>query len=190
MTGQPGGFARDGAPGPDGRAAGRPPEGLGPYRVLDGSAPGPAAQQDQPPWQDKPPWPGALRRPGGPSGAVPPGHQVWAAAGYAGAAIPVAGFFPPLLVYLLWARRSRFLRAHAAQAANLALTTSLYLVCLVIVAGMLALDSVTLGLAAGAAGLLMLWSALVVQLARGARAAGDGAFRPAAGWLCATFLRP
>ena len=64
--------------------------------------------------------------------------------GYLGAI--VLGPVIPLAIYAVGARRSPFLRLHAATAVNLSVTCLLYGLCCAIVAGLLALDVVALGL--------------------------------------------
>ncbi len=91
--------------------------------------------------------------------------------GYLGAI--VLGPVIPLAVYALRARRSPFLRYHAAAAVNLSLTGALYAVCCLILGGLLTLDSVTVAVGV----------ALPVAVGSGRRCCGTssaGSARPAA----------
>jgi uncharacterized Tic20 family protein len=113
--------------------------------------------------------------------------RAWAAASYLSAA--VLGFLAPLAIYLLRARRSPSLRRHAAQAANVAITFLLYLVCAAVVSAALAISSAAAGLWTGAAAAFLLWIVTAVNLVRAALAARNGTFYRVPDWLCATLLR-
>src|ERR1700729_3027717 len=96
-------------------------------------------------------WTAQLRRqapapePGQPGGAglagePADGDERWAVISYLG--VPFLGFLPPLAVYLIKAGHPGFARDHATQALNLSITVLLYNICALILAGLLALDSV------------------------------------------------
>jgi Domain of unknown function (DUF4870) len=87
--------------------------------------------------------------------------------------VAIGGVLPPLAVYLL-SRRSAFARGHAAEALRVSCAAVLYGLCALIIATMLALDSVAVALIIVAPLAFALWLVLVVFLARAARAAGRG----------------
>lgn len=99
-------------------------------------------------------------------------------------------FLPPLTIYLLVRRNSGFLRTHLAQAANAAITTALYALCAAIIGGLLALDSVYLGLRVALTGAMFAWLVTLGYLTAAAIAAGRGRFYPIPACLCAALLKP
>jgi uncharacterized protein len=108
--------------------------------------------------------------------------QLWAMMAYLG--MIFFAFLPPLAVYVLRRRESRYVRFHAAQALNLWITTFLYALSFMIIGGILALDTVSTALAVGiplivTAGIVMLLFAV-----RAAVAAGRGALYEIPGWIC------
>jgi uncharacterized Tic20 family protein len=104
-------------------------------------------------------------------------------AGRAYLGVPIAGCIPPLWVYLVSGRRSPLARRHAAQALGVSCAAILYGICLLIVAGMLALDSVEVAVIVVAPLALALWLILVVFLVRAARAARRDQPYDIPGWL-------
>jgi uncharacterized Tic20 family protein len=126
-----------------------------------------------------------------PSGLAPAADrhddEAWAILACMSAAI--FGFGPPLVIYLLKMRVSPFVRAQAAQAVNTAATLLLYLVCVIIVGGMLALDSVTFALVIAGPAAALLWLTTLTFLVRATIAASGGSFYRIPRWLSATFLR-
>jgi uncharacterized Tic20 family protein len=88
--------------------------------------------------------------------------------------VPVAGVFPPLGVYLGSWRRSPSARAHAAEALRAAAAATLYGACALILAGMLALDSIKVAVIVAGPLIVALWLVVVVFCVRGARAARRG----------------
>ncbi len=94
---------------------------------------------------------------------------------------------PPLLIYLL-SRRSAFIRAHAAQAANVAITTAIYALCSAIIGGLLAFDSLRLGLATATLGATLSWLIALGNLLRAAAAASHGRMHQIPAALCARLL--
>jgi hypothetical protein len=113
-----------------------------------------------------------------------------AVCGYLAAGL--TGFVPVLAIYLLVRpvrRNSVFLRAHAAQAVNAALTTALYALCSAITGALLALDSVYLGLRVAITGAMFAWLVTLGYLAAAAIAAGRGRFYPIPAWLCAALIK-
>lgn len=120
---------------------------------------------------------------------APDGHDdtTWAILAYMSAAF--FGFGPPLVIYLLRRRNSPFIRAHAIQAVNAAVTLFLYTVCVIVVGGMLALDSVTVAVVTAGVSELLLWLLALLYFFRSTVAASSGDFYRFPQWLCATVLK-
>lgn len=116
-----------------------------------------------------------------------PADRAWAVTGYLAAGL--LGFALPLAIYLCAPRRARFLRAHAAQATNTAITLLLYTTCAAIFGGLLSLDSARIAIKVGAAAAITVWALTLGYLARAITAARAGAFRQIPSWLCAVLLR-
>jgi uncharacterized Tic20 family protein len=110
-----------------------------------------------------------------------------AAFGYLGAI--VLGPVIPLLVYAFRARRSPFMRYHAATAANLSLTGALYGVCCLILGGLLLLDSLTAALVVVLPVGLAIWVPMLRHLVRAAAAANRGERYQVPDWICARIVR-
>ena len=110
-----------------------------------------------------------------------------AAFGYLGAI--VLGPVIPLLVYAFRARRSPFMRHHAATAANLSLTGAMYGVCCLILGGLLLLDSLTAALVIALPAGLAIWVPMLRHLIRGAAAANRGQRYQVPDWICARIVR-
>jgi uncharacterized Tic20 family protein len=115
------------------------------------------------------------------------GDVTWATFGYLGAVF--LGPVVPLVVYLIKAWRSPFLRYHAATAANLSLTGVLYGLCCAIAGGVLLLDSLTVALVIALPLGFLFWMLLLRQLVRGVIAASRGEEFAVPSWLCARFIR-
>jgi len=94
----------------------------------------------------------------------------------------------PLIVYALRARRSPFLRYHAATAVNLSLTGLLYALCCLIAGGLLMLDSVTAALVIVLPIGFAIWVSVVTFLIRGAVAVNHGERYQMPGWICARIV--
>jgi len=103
--------------------------------------------------------------------------------GYLGAI--VLGPVIPLVIYAVRSRRSPFIRYHAATAANLALTATLYGLCCLILGGLLALDSVTVALFVALPVGLVIWASMLRYLIRGAISASRGERGEMPDWICA-----
>lgn len=181
-------------PGGSGWAEGRPPaETDGHDRTAGGHDPEPGRDPGsrRPAGDQNPARSAADADSTDPSGGGPVAgrheDEAWAILACMSAAI--FGFGPPLVIYLLKMRVSPFVRAHAAQAVNTAATLFLYLLCVVIVGGMLALDSLTVALLTGGIAAALLWTTALIFLVRATIAASGGTFYRIPGWLCATFLR-
>jgi uncharacterized protein len=130
-------------------------------------------------------WPAAERMP-----ARDSSDATWAMLGYLGAIFIGVGPVIPLLVYALRRRRSPFMRYHAARSVNISVTVLLYLVCIAILGGMLALDTATAALAVALPLLLALWVIMLKYLIRGVVAAQRGETYEVPSWICATIARP
>lgn len=111
------------------------------------------------------------------------GDMTSAAFGYLGAII--LGPVIPLIVYVLRARRSPFMRYHAATAVNLSLTATLYGVCCLILGGLLLLDSVTVALIVMLPVGFLIWVSMLRYLIRGVVAANRGERYEVPNWICA-----
>jgi uncharacterized Tic20 family protein len=137
------------------------------------------------PPQPEPQAPGRSGQPPDRSGQQPSRDSEVKAAkvGYLG--VIVLGPVIPLAIYAVGARRSPFLRQHAAAAVNLSLTCLLYGLCCAIVGGLLALDIVMLGLVIGILLGLALWLTMLRYLIRGVGAAQRGEQDEVPGWLSA-----
>ena len=103
--------------------------------------------------------------------------------GYLGAI--VLGPVIPLVIYAVRSRRSPFIRYHAATAANLALTATLYGLCCLILGGLLALDSVTVALVVAILIGLVIWASMLRYLIVGVISANRGERREMPAWICA-----
>jgi uncharacterized protein len=140
--------------------------------------------------------PDALRpAPAGPAatGAAPsparavPRAASWAMLGYL--TVPFFGFLVPLAIYLMSLRRSRWLRAHSAQAVSLSLTVLLYELSAAIIGAMLVLDSPVVALAVTVPLAAALWLTALAFLVRAALAARRGDTYTFPRWLCTPMLR-
>jgi uncharacterized Tic20 family protein len=103
--------------------------------------------------------------------------------------VPFLGFLVPLAVYLITPRTSVLSRRHAAQALNLSITVVLYDICALILGGLLALDTVMVGVLVTVVLLAALWLTALVYLVLAGTAASRGDYYRIPGWLCATLLR-
>ena len=106
--------------------------------------------------------------------------------GYLGAI--VLGPVIPLVIYAVRSRRSPFIRYHAATAANLALTATLYGLCCLILGGLLALDSITVALVVAIPLVLVIWASMLRYLIRGAISANRGERSKMPDWICARIV--
>ena len=111
------------------------------------------------------------------------GDMTSATFGYLGAIF--LGPVIPLVVYALRARRSPFMRYHAATAVNLSLTGALYALCCLILAGLLLLDSVTVALVVALPVGFVIWVSMLRYLIRGVIAANRGERHEVPDWICA-----
>jgi len=125
--------------------------------------------------------------PGNPAAPAEPGDGRLAALSYLG--VPLLGPCLPLVIYLLRKRRSGNVRRHSAQALNLSITVLLYVVCALIAALMLALDSLGVALAIVVPLVAVLWLVSLGYVIVAAASANRGGFRRIPAWLCATIVR-
>jgi uncharacterized Tic20 family protein len=127
---------------------------------------------------------------GGEPRPQPPGdgaEQLLAALGYLGTVF--FSFLPALIIYLVNRGRAPYLRYHAAQAANLAVTVLLFDLCAFIVGAMLALDSLTVALSVALPVATVLWLVSVGFCVRAALATARGQAYDLPRWLSAGMLR-
>ena len=94
----------------------------------------------------------------------------------------------PLIVYASTARRSPFLRWHAATAVNLSLSCLLYGLCCVILGGLLALDSITVAVIIAAPLCFGVWLITLRYLLRGVAAANRGERCDIPSWIGARLV--
>src|SRR5216684_3147644 len=111
---------------------------------------------------------------GWPPGPVPEYRAEARRAMLAYLAVPFTLCLVPLAVYRTSLAGHRFARAHAAVALSLSLATILYTFSIVIVGGVLALDSAAVGTLAAVPLLVLLWAGVLVVVIRAAAAAGRG----------------
>ena len=122
----------------------------------------------------------------GASERVGDGDMTSATLGYLGAI--VLGPVIPLVVYVLRARRSPFMRYHAATAVNLSLTGLLYVLCCLILGGLLLLDSITVALVVMLLVGFVIWVSMLRYLIRGVIAANRGERDDVPSWICARIV--
>jgi uncharacterized Tic20 family protein len=121
-------------------------------------------------------------------GPIRDGDVTSATFGYLGAI--VLGPVIPLAVYAFRARRSPFMRYHAATAVNLSLTGVLYGLSCLILAGLLLLDSISVALIVMIPVALAIWVSMLIYLIRGVVAANRGEEYEPASWICARIVNP
>jgi uncharacterized membrane protein len=149
-----------------------------------------SSQHPQDPFDPFSPYQPAHARPGDPDQPDPgptDREELLAVLGYLG--VIVAGPLAPLALYLTRGRTSRFVRRHAAQALNVALTAALYGVSGSIVGALLALDNVRNALIVMVPIAAIGWAIMAIQLLQAAASASRGGFRQLPGWICAIFAR-
>lgn len=120
---------------------------------------------------------------GGPAAPVPADRAEARRAMLAYLGVPFTLCLVPLAVYLTSRRGRGFARAHAAVALTLSLATILYTVSIVIVAGVLTLDSTAVGTLAAVALLAGLWAGVLIVVIRAGAAAGRGEMYQLPRWL-------
>jgi uncharacterized Tic20 family protein len=120
------------------------------------------------------------------AGPAGPGEERLATLSYLGALF--LGPLVPLLVYLT-RRSSGYLRSQSVQALNLSITGLIYTFCVLILAAMLALDSVAVALTVGVPLALVLWLVNLSYVILAASRASRGEYFRIPAWFCATILR-
>jgi uncharacterized Tic20 family protein len=115
------------------------------------------------------------------------GDERWAMLSYLG--VPFLGLPIPLAIRVTKGRRSGFVRDHAVQALNLSVTGLLYTFCVLLLGGILALDSLSVALVIAAPLAVALWVATLVYVVRAAAAASRGGYLQIPAWICATIWR-
>ena len=104
--------------------------------------------------------------------------------------VPFTLCLVPLAVYLTSPGDRRFARSHAAVALSLSLATLLYTFSIVIVGGVLTLDSTAVGTLAAAVLLASLWAGVLTAVIRAAVAADRGEMYQLPRWLRMTSRPP
>jgi uncharacterized Tic20 family protein len=122
----------------------------------------------------------------GSPGRIRDGDMTSATFGYLGAIF--LGPVIPLIVYALRARRSPFMRYHAATAVNLSLTGALYGLCCLILGGLLLLDSIAVALFVVLPIGFAIWVSMLRYLIRGVVAANRGERCEVPSWICARIV--
>jgi hypothetical protein len=120
----------------------------------------------------------------------PPGDgaaELLAALGYLGTVF--FSFLPALIIYLVKRGTAPYLRYHAAQAVNLAVTVLLFDLCAFIVGAMLALDNLAVSLSVALPLATVVWLVSVGFCARAALATARGVPYDLPRWLCAGVLK-
>jgi uncharacterized Tic20 family protein len=120
---------------------------------------------------------------GWPPAPVPADHAEARRAMLAYLGVPFTLCLVPLAVYLASRDGRRFARAHAAVALSLSLATILYAFSIVIVGGVLTLDSTAVGALAAAVLLTVLWAGVLTVVIRAAAAADRGEMYQLPRWL-------
>ena len=120
---------------------------------------------------------------GWPPAPVPADHAEVRRAMLAYLGVPFTLCLVPLAVYLTSLDDRRFARAHAAVALNLSLATILYTVSIVIVGGVLTLDSTAVGTLVASVLLAVLWAGVLTVVIRAAAAADRGEMCQVPRWL-------
>jgi uncharacterized Tic20 family protein len=140
------------------------------------------------PQSPRPDW-SAAKQPGdGQSGETlaPDADVTSVTFGYLGAIF--LGPVIPLIVYAITARRSPFLRWHAATAVNLSLSCLLYGLCCAILGGLLALDNITVAVIIAAPLCVAVWLITLRYLLRGVAAANRRERYDIPSWICAPIV--
>jgi uncharacterized Tic20 family protein len=127
---------------------------------------------------------------GWPPATVPADHAEARRAMLAYLGVPFTLCLVPLAVYLSSLDGRRFARAHATVALSLSLATILYTCSIVIVGGVLTLDSTAVGTLAAAVLLAVLWAGVLTVVIRAAAAAGRGEMYQLPRWLRMTSRPP
>ena len=114
-------------------------------------------------------------------------EELAGALSYAG--VIVAGPVVPLVVYLSARHGSRFVRQHAAQALNVALTWLLYAVSGAIIGALLSFSTVRAALLVMVPLAVIGWLVMATYLVLAAIAASQGGFRQIPAWACSVLIK-
>jgi uncharacterized Tic20 family protein len=144
-------------------------------------------QHPQDPFDAFSPYPPGRPRHAGPPDP-PPARREELLAAVSYAAVVVGGPVVPLAVYLT-GRGSPFVRRHAAQALNVALTAALYAVSGTIVGVLLSFDNEDAALFVMVPIAVAAWVVMLAYLARAAAAANRGGFRQIPAFICAVLVK-
>ncbi len=128
----------------------------------------------------------AAGEPGGTGGPADPGDERLATLSYLG--VPFLGPLVPLVVYVLKRGESSYVRSHAAQALNLAITTLLYTICALILGTMLALDNIVIALIIVVPLAVALWLATLAYVIVAGSSANRGDYYTIPSALCASIV--
>lgn len=101
----------------------------------------------------------------------------------------LSGPIVPLTVYLASRHTSPFVRRHAVQALNLALTWLFYAISGAIVGALLALDNIWAALGVMIPVAVAGWAAMLAQLVPAAATARRGGFRQIRAWACSPLVK-
>jgi uncharacterized Tic20 family protein len=128
----------------------------------------------------------ATAEPVAPPGAPAPaeGDERLAMLSYLG--VPFLGPLVPLAILLFKGRSSAYMRRHAAQALDLAITTLLYSICALILGTMLALDNIVLALIVVVPLAVALWLVTLAYVIVAGSSANRGDYYPIPSWICAS----
>ncbi len=123
---------------------------------------------------------------GGSEQRVRDGDVTLATFGYLG--VIFLGPVIPLIVYAIKARKSQFIRYHAATAVNLSITGALYALCCLILGGLLLLDNIAVALIVVLPIGFLIWVSMLRYLIRGVSAANRGERNEVPSWICARIV--
>ena len=113
--------------------------------------------------------------------------ELRASLSYAG--VIVLGPVVPLVVYLSARHGSDFVRRHAAQALNVALTWLLYAVSGAIIGGLLSFSTARGALLVTVPLAVIGWLIMATYLVLAATAASQGGFRKLPAWVCSVLVK-
>ncbi len=119
-------------------------------------------------------------------GSADPRDERLATLGYLG--VPFLGPLVPVAIYLLEGRSSAYTRRHAAQALNLSITTLLFAICVLILAAMLALDSIVVALIIAVPLAVALWLVTLAYVIVAGSSANRGDYYAIPSWICASIV--
>ena len=113
--------------------------------------------------------------------------ELLSALGYAG--VIAGGPVVPLVIYLRARHGSQFVRRHAAQALNVALTWLLYAVSGAIIGALLSFSTARAALLVMVPLAVIGWLIMATYLVLAAAAASEGGFRQIPAWVCSVLVR-